>query len=129
MPIGVTESPFPAFVASSCNAMPDRLRRRRSEANRRPVKHDPGIDDVFEMGKLSAHQFSQIRALPFILDEQVLAHRECLQTLGETQDKVFRVRRDGMARDGLDDAQHVLGAVIDLAHEKQESAPRASSGP
>lgn len=67
-------------------------------------------------------RISWARSAPvhFALDEQVLARRERADTLVKTAQKVRRLRCCGLARDGLNEGQDVLGAVIDLAHEEAD---------
>jgi len=57
-----------------------------------------------------------INALPLVPDQQVLIGRERLNPLSEVPNKVFRSTSRGLAGDCLHETEHVLGAMIDLAH-------------
>ena len=70
------------------------------------------------MCELGAHQILDINALPLVPGQQVLIGRKCLDTLSEVLDKIFRLTSRGLASDCLHETEHVLGAMIDLVHQK-----------
>src|SRR5579883_3515804 len=70
------------------------------------------------MGELGADEIINLDPLPLVADKQVLIGRERLDPLREAPDKVLRILRCRLMRDRLHDAQHVFGAMIDLAHEQ-----------
>src|SRR5258706_13574091 len=70
------------------------------------------------MGELGAHEILDINSLPLALDQQVLIGGKCLDALSEALDKIFRVTSRGLAGDCLHETEHILGAMIDLSHQK-----------
>src|SRR5262249_24958470 len=96
----------------------DRLGSGRVQAYRRAVHRDPGPHKISKMGELGAHQILDINSLPLVPDRQVLIGRKCLDAVSEALDKTFRVTRRGLASDCMHESEHVLGAMIDLTHQK-----------
>jgi hypothetical protein len=62
--------------------------------------------------------------VPLIPDQQVLIRSERLDALSEASDEMFRLTSCGLAGYCLHEIEHVLGAMIELAH-KQVSPFRA----
>ena len=73
------------------------------------------------MGELTANKFGEFDAPPLGFYKQILARSQRLNAFREACEKVFRLRRHGLARNGLDHRKHVLGAVIDLAKKQLKS--------
>ena len=120
-PPAVESAPYlPAFVASSCSAIPERLGRVSGNRKLWPLQGDPLADQVFEMRELGADEIGQIHPAPFALHEQVLARRQRLDALAKALDELLRPRRDGAAGERVHEGQQVLGAVVDLAHEEMD---------
>src|SRR5262249_24337300 len=78
----------------------------------------PRTNEVGEMRELGVNQVFNINSLPLVSEEQVLIGRKRLETLGEARDEVFRLRSRNLTGDCLYETKHVLGAMIDLAHEE-----------
>src|SRR5262249_41769923 len=70
------------------------------------------------MRELSAGEVRDLDSIPFIADEQVLIGGKRLDALGEALDEIFGISGGGLVSDRVDDAEHVLGAMIDFAHEE-----------
>src|SRR5260370_11953612 len=70
------------------------------------------------MGELGANQVFDLDPIPFVADEQVLIGRKRLDALGEALDEIFGISGGGLVSDRVDNAEHVLGAMIDFAHEE-----------
>src|SRR5215467_5099078 len=56
--------------------------------------------------------------MPFTFDEEVLISEKRLDALGEAFDEMFGISGGGLASDCVHDTKHVLGTMIDLAHEE-----------
>src|SRR5499427_395675 len=82
------------------------------------MQGDTRTNEAREMRELGAHQILDLNPFPFVPDEQVLIGRKRLDALGEALDEIFGVFCGGLVRDRVDDTEHVLGAMIDLAHEE-----------
>src|SRR5262252_6176336 len=82
------------------------------------MQGDTRTNEAREMRELGAHQILDLNPFPFVPDEQVLIGRKRLDALGEALDEIFGVFGGGLVSDRVDDAEHVLGAMIDLAHEE-----------
>ena len=96
----------------------DRLGGCRVQPYRRAMHRDPGPHEIGKMGELGAHQILDINSLPLIPDQQVLIGCKCLDAFSEALDKIFRITSRGLAGDCLHETEHILGAMIDLAHQK-----------
>jgi hypothetical protein len=96
----------------------DRLGGSRIQAQLWAVDIDPRTNKIRKVRELGAHQIFDIDSLPLVPDQQILIGRERLNALGEAPDKVFGVTSRGLAGDCLHKAEHVLGAMIDLTHQK-----------
>src|SRR5215472_19041060 len=70
------------------------------------------------MRQLGPDQVLDLDPIPFVPDEQVLTGRKRLDALGEALDEIFGIFGGGLTSDRVHDAEHVLGAMIDLAHEE-----------
>src|SRR5258708_17325940 len=70
------------------------------------------------MRELSAGQVRDLDPIPFIADEQILIGRKRLDALGEGVNEIFGTSGGGLMSNRVNDAEHVLGAMIDLAHEE-----------
>ena len=118
-PASTDSAPYlPALVASSWTARPMAW---AAAAFRRSFGPPTAIRDPTRSAKgreLSTDQILQVDSLPLILHQQVLIGRKCLDALSETPDKVFRLTNRGLAGDYLHEAEHVLGAMIDLTRQK-----------
>ena len=96
----------------------DDLRGFPGEAKVRPVDRNAGSNRFGKIGELRMNQGRKIDAFPFVLHQQVEIDRERLDALGELAQEVTRARRGRLARDRQDDAEHVLGPMIDFEHEQ-----------
>ena len=85
-----------------------------------PVDENACADQLSEQRQLRAHQIADPHALPIALDEKILAGREPDDAVREPFDEALRIGADHLARDGLNHRQHVLRAVIDLAHQQHD---------
>src|SRR5260370_1427951 len=79
---------------------------------------DTRANEIGEMRELGANQVRDLDPIPFVADEQVLIGRKRLDALGEALDEIFGISGGGLVSDGVDDAEHILGAMIDFAHEQ-----------
>ena len=79
---------------------------------------DPGPHEIGKKGELGPRQILNINSLPLVPDQQVLIGRKCLDAVSEALDKIFRLTSRGLASDCLHETEHVLGAMIDLTHQK-----------
>src|SRR5262249_28257960 len=70
------------------------------------------------MCELGVDELLDINSLPLVADKQVLIGRKRLDALGEALDEIFGMTGDGLVSDGVNDAEHVFGAMIDFAHEE-----------
>src|SRR5262249_20571816 len=82
------------------------------------AQRNAGIQVVGKVGELGTNQIPQIDSPPRVADQQVLIGGERLQTLGESLDEPLRVVRGGLVRNGLHEREHVLGAMVHLAHQE-----------
>ncbi len=82
------------------------------------VDSDPGPDTIRKVRELGTHKIVNINSLPLIPDQQVQIGRERLDALSEPPKKIFRLTSRRLAGDCLHEAEHVLRAMTDLAHQK-----------
>src|SRR6266478_1651454 len=114
-PAPVDSAPyFPALVESE----PDGLRGSRVQAKLRAVHGDTRANEIGEVRELGANQVRDLHPIPFVADEQVLIGGKRLDTFREPLDETFGISGGGLVSDRVDDAEHVLGAMIDFAHEE-----------
>src|SRR5258707_5634651 len=79
---------------------------------------DTGTNEPGEGRELRVNQIPKINSLPFIPDQQVLIGGKGLDAFGEALDEVFGILGGSLLGDRVHDAEHVLGAMIDFAHEE-----------
>src|SRR5260370_12465854 len=79
---------------------------------------DARTDEVGEVRELGTNQVRNLDRIPFVADKQILIGRKRLDALGEALDEIFRISAGSLVSDRVDDAEHVLGAMIDFAHEE-----------
>jgi len=70
------------------------------------------------MRELGAGQVLDVHTAPLTPYQQVLISRKRLDPLGEALDEIFGIFSGGLVSDRVHNAEHVLGAVIDLTHQK-----------
>jgi hypothetical protein len=70
------------------------------------------------VGELRAHKFDKRNVSPFVLDQQVVAGAQALNSLIEPRNKFLVRAYFGLVRYGLNDAQDVLGAMIYFTHQQ-----------
>src|SRR5262249_24304335 len=109
---------FPGVGSELVKREPDGLRRGRLQAQLGAMHGDTRTNEVREMRELGVDQVLDLDPVPFVADEQVLIGRERLDALGETLDEILGIAGDSLVSDRVDDAEHVLGAMIDFAHEE-----------
>src|SRR5215470_6180107 len=97
---------------------PDGLRGSRIKAQPGTSHDDTRTNEVGEMRELSAGEVGDLDSIPFIADEQVLIGGKRLDALGEARDEIFGTSGGGLMSDRVHNAEHVLGAMIDLAHQE-----------
>jgi hypothetical protein len=68
--------------------------------------------------KLGTNQVLDLDPIPFVTNEQILIGRKGLNALGEALDETFWVSGGCLVSDRVHDAEHILGAMINLAHEE-----------
>src|SRR5215470_3604121 len=112
---------FPGVGGEFVERDPDGLGGGRVQAKLGAMHGDTRTNEVGEMRELSVNQVLDINSLPLVPDHQVLIGRKRLDTLSEAPDKVFRLTSRGLAGDCVYETEHILGAMIDLAH--QETLP------
>src|SRR5258707_4692645 len=78
----------------------------------------PPRSTLFPYTTLFRSQVLDLDPFPFVPDQQVLIGRKRLDALGEALDEIFGVPAGGLVGDRVHDAEHVLCAMIDLAHEE-----------
>src|SRR6266478_6322077 len=79
---------------------------------------DTGANEIGEMRELGANEVRDRYPIPFVAHEQVLIGGKCLDALGEALDEILGVSGGGLVSDRIHHAEHILGAMIDLAHEE-----------
>src|SRR5271167_4715423 len=79
----------------------------------RPAKQDPCADQILEMIKLSLDEFRHLDAVPIILDQQILARRQPLQSIRQVERNLsgFGGGSVGIKR-GLQEEKKFLTGVI-----------------
>jgi hypothetical protein len=97
---------------------PDRLRRSRIQTQLGAEHDDTRTNKIGEGRKLGASQIIDLDPTPCVPDEEVLIGCKRLDAIRETFDEIFRGSGGGLASDCVHDTEHVLGAMIDLAHEE-----------
>src|SRR5262249_21427473 len=109
---------FPGIGGELVEREPDRLRGSRAQAQLGAVQGDTRTDEVGKVRELGTNQVLDLHTIPFVADEQVLIGSKRLDALGEALDEVFRTSGDSLVGNRVDDAEHILGPMIDLAHEE-----------
>jgi hypothetical protein len=97
---------------------PDGLRGSRIQTQLWAAHHDTRTNKISEGRELGANQVLDFDPLPFILDEEVLIGCKRLDALGEVFDEIFGISGGGLVSNRVHDAEHILGAMINLAHEE-----------
>ncbi len=105
----------------------DRLRRPAESISRGPFQRDMLLDRILEMRELRARQRADLDADPVIVDEQVMAGGERLDALREALEEIGLPRRKRLARHRLHERQHVLRAVVHLAHQEGDALLAAAT--
>ena len=67
---------------------------------------------------VSVKTIEDVNALPLVPGQQILIGRKRLDAIGEALDKIFRLTSRGLAGDCKNETEHILGAMIDLTHQK-----------
>jgi hypothetical protein len=77
-----------------------------------------GFKEVGEMRELGAYQILDLDPFPSAPDEEILIGCKRPNALGEAPDVILGTSSDGLVSDSIHDAEHVPGAMVDLAHEE-----------
>src|SRR5215467_4081791 len=118
-PLSVESAPyFPALVASSWSASPTACALAPFQTQLWAIQDDTRTNEIGEMRKLSADEVLDLDSSPLVPNEEFLIGRQRLDAFGEPFNEIFGISCGGLASDCLYDAEDVLGAMIDLAHEE-----------
>src|SRR5262249_42777172 len=97
---------------------PDGLCGSRLQAQLGAMYGDARTNEAGEWCELSANQVLDANSLPVVPNKEVLNSRKRLDAFRETLKEIFRIFGGGLLGNRVHHAQHVLGAVADLAHQE-----------
>jgi hypothetical protein len=109
---------FSGVGGKSVEREPNGLRGSCIQSQLGTAHLDTRAKKIGEGRELGADQVLGLCPMPFTLDEEVLVGRKRLDALGEAFDEIFGISGRGLVSDRVHHAEHVLGAMIDLAHEE-----------
>src|SRR5260370_946899 len=109
---------FPGVGRELVECEPNRLRGSGLQAQLGAVHEDPRANEICEMRELGAGQVLDLYTAPHTPYQQVLIGRKRLDSLREALDEIFGIISGGLVSDRVHNAEHVLGAMIDLTHQK-----------
>src|SRR6266446_2942245 len=109
---------FPSIGSEFVECEPDRLRGSGFQAQLGAGRDDARTNEICEVRELGAGEVLDVHTAPLTSYQQVLIGRKRLDALGEALDEIFGISGGGLVSDRVHNAEHVLGAMIDLAYEE-----------